>query len=271
MSAETRLDYKKPFLHSKNSAYSLNPEDYISQLQGNSSANEDVTVKYNDTPACVIVELSDWVFGRQRLSRNRYVDELCPKRFGEQTGELDTEIVSGSQTFMLFSAIFKAEEANERESLSPESSLTTMDTQSRITVNEIKALFAAARYEVFEEGMDSHFSRCLTSMIEQYGNKAVEVSLDLSVQSGTNSEVAYETMRLFGRIDHPATYKERMNALIRGLRHSVPRVRDGAALGLASLDDPQAIYALREAIAREQCQELWEDMKQVLEQLECNC
>ena len=75
-------------------------------------------------------------------------------------------------------------------------------------------------------------------------------------------------MRLFGRIDHPSTHKKRMSALIRGLQHPLPRVRDGAALGLASLDNPQATPALRRAIKQEQCEELREDMEQVLEQLE---
>ena len=264
MATELWANYQNSLPHNRNLAYFLNREDLTNECQKTSSANRVVAVK-GDIPPFVM-----WASGQHILSRNRYVPELLP-RPREQTGELGKGVDIDPGPFRLFPTIFKAEEPNERESLSPESSLTTAATQSQTIIYRVKALFAAARYEVFEEGMDSHFSRCLTSMIEQYGKKTVEVSLSLSVQSATNSEVAYETMRLFGRIDHPATYKERMSALMKGLRHSVARVRDGAALGLASLDDPQAIHALREAIAREQCQELREDIKQVLKQLEYNC
>jgi hypothetical protein len=48
-------------------------------------------------------------------------------------------------------------------------------------------------------------------------------------------------------------------------------VRDGATLGLASLNDPQAITPLKQAIEREQIGELREDMQQVLDQLENIC
>jgi hypothetical protein len=255
MATELWTNYQNSFADKKNLAYFLNPEDFINQCQKTSSANRVVAVKSDMLPL-VIIDFSNWASGQQISSRNRYVEELLP-RPREQTGELGKGIDIDVEQFRLFPTIFKAEEPNERESLSPESSLTTSTTQSQIIMHKIKALFAAAKYEVFEEGMESHFSKCLTSMIDQYGSKAIEASSDLSVQSRTNSEVVYEIMRLFGRI--------------RGLRHPVPRVRDGAALGLASLDDPQAIHALREAIAREQCQELREDIKQVLKQLEYNC
>lgn len=269
MATELWTNYQNSFADKKNLAYFLNPEDFINQCQKQSSANRVVAVKSDILPLAII-DFSNWASGQQILSRNRYVAELLPRPRG-RIGELGKGIDIDPGPFRLFPTIFKAEEPNERESLSPESSLTTSTTQSQIIMRKIKALFAAAKYEVFEEGMESHFSKCLTSMIEQYGSKAIEASSDLSAQSGTNSEVVYEIMRLFGRIDHSATYKGRINALMRGLRHPVPRVRDGAALGLASLDDPQAIHALREAIAREQCQELREDIKQVLKQLEYNC
>ena len=145
---------------------------------------------------------------------------------------------------------------------SSESSLGTKTAQPQILIHRIKTLFSVASDETFEEGMDSHFSKSLTSIIEQYGDTAVAVSSDISVRPETNSEVAYEAMRLFGRIDHLSTHKKRMGALIRGLQHPLPRVRDGAALGLASMDDPQAIPALREAIQQEPCEELREDMEQ---------
>ncbi len=172
--------------------------------------------------------------------------------------------------FTRFETIFLPQHNAEGSTLSGPEWLPELNipSGSQILRRRIESLFAAASDEVFEEGMNSRFSERLASMIEQYEIPAVLVSSDLSILPETNSEVAYETMRLFGRIDHSATYEERMNALTRGLRHSLPRVRDGAALGLASLNDPQAAPALKKAIDQERCQELRDDMEQVLEQLE---
>ncbi len=83
-----------------------------------------------------------------------------------------------------------------------------------------------------------------------------------------NAEVASESLRWLGHIEHPKTYDNRLWLLERSLFCSSARVRDGAALGLASLDDPHAIPYLRRAIQRENCIELRKDIKQVLIQLE---
>jgi hypothetical protein len=45
-------------------------------------------------------------------------------------------------------------------------------------------------------------------------------------------------------------------------------VRDGAILGIASLDDPFAISAVRKAIEKEACEGLRQNMQAVLQQLE---
>ena len=137
-----------------------------------------------------------------------------------------------------------------------------------VVMREIEALFAAARDEDFEDGMESRFSKGLVSMIRTHGNAATEAITSIIVQENANSEVVYEAMRWLGHIDDPPTYEERLCLLQRGLYYSLVRVRDGAALGLASLDDPHAIPSLKQAIEREQCGELRADMMQVLAQLE---
>jgi HEAT repeat protein len=88
------------------------------------------------------------------------------------------------------------------------------------------------------------------------------------VTEQVNAEVASEAMRWLGHIDHPITYRSRLHLLERSLHNSSARVRDGAGLGLASLDDPHAIPYLKQAIEREQYQELRHDLKQVVIQLE---
>ena len=52
------------------------------------------------------------------------------------------------------------------------------------------------------------------------------------------------------------------------LTNSSALVRDGALLGIALLDDRHAVPYLNRAIQQEQCPELRESIRQVLEQLE---
>lgn len=145
-------------------------------------------------------------------------------------------------------------------------------TQKAIAPEEvgrtIEALFAAARDEAFEDGMESRFSRELVYMIKTHGCLATKAIAGIIAQEKPNSGVVSESMRWLGHIDDPPTHEERLHLLEQGLRHSSAGVRDGAALGLASLDDPRAIPALKRAIQQEQCAQLRVDMVQVVLQLE---
>lgn len=133
---------------------------------------------------------------------------------------------------------------------------------------EIGMLFRAAKEQDFEDGMESELSKGLVSLIKKYGNAAMEVTADLLIYERVDAEVASEALRWLGRMDHPPSYDFRRWLLERSLRCSSAVVRDGAALGLASSDDPHAIPYLKQAILRENYVELREDIEQVLVQLE---
>ncbi len=130
------------------------------------------------------------------------------------------------------------------------------------------ALLISAKEQIFEDGMESDFSRGLVDFIRSYGRAAMEVLIRLLLSDWLNCEVTSEALRIVGRIRHPATYRDRLWLLERGLYSSSARIRDGAALGLAYLDDPIAITPLKSAIERESTPELSQDMQQVLAQLE---
>ena len=98
----------------------------------------------------------------------------------------------------------------------------------------------------------------------------MEVLAYLIVYEKVNAEIASEALRWLGRMDHPVSYHYRLWLLERGLRCSSAIVRDGATLGLASLDDHHAVTYLKQTIQREPCEELRKDMGQVLIQLENN-
>ncbi|NOT54677.1 MAG: HEAT repeat domain-containing protein [Deltaproteobacteria bacterium] len=132
----------------------------------------------------------------------------------------------------------------------------------------LKVLFREVGSMTFKDGMESDFSRELIRLVRQYGKTAMEVITSLIVNDNVNAEVAAETLRWLGRVDHPTSHYDRLWLLERSLFSTSVLVRDGAALGLASLDDPHAIPYLRQAIDREKYASLREDLEQVHCQLE---
>ncbi len=135
-------------------------------------------------------------------------------------------------------------------------------------VREILTIAEATREQTFEDGMESDFSKALTSVLALYGNAAVRALSDLILNKKIDAEVASEALRWLGQMDDRQTHDERLRVVEQSLGCLSARVRDGASLALSFLDDPHAVPYLQEAIDREANPELREDMIQVLEQLE---
>jgi HEAT repeat protein len=148
-----------------------------------------------------------------------------------------------------------------------ESSSALQDHLEKIR-QKTAALFEAAKDQHFEDGMESAFSNELVALIGKYGDAAVKAITHLITSEIVNVEVASEALRWLGRMDHAPTYHTRLSLLERSLFSPSAPVRDGAALGLAAMDDPHAITYLKQAIQKEKYPTLREDLKQVLTQLE---
>ena len=133
---------------------------------------------------------------------------------------------------------------------------------------QARSIFFRAKEEVFEDGMESDFSQSLLSFIRSFGHSAMEVIIPIMRSEQTNTEIASEAFRILGRLNNKTTYRERLWLLERGLYSVSARVRDGAVLGLAFLNDPLVVAPLKAAIDRERIPELRKDMEQVLAQLE---
>lgn len=128
-------------------------------------------------------------------------------------------------------------------------------------------IFKLARWESFEDGVESDFSRALLSFIEQHGRLAME-AVDFFIRSASGAdEIIAEALRWLGHMGgHPQTYEYRFYILVKSLEYLSPQVRDGALLGLSFLDDLRAVPPIEEAIKNEKCEGLREDMKQVIQQ-----
>jgi hypothetical protein len=157
--------------------------------------------------------------------------------------------------------------AAQQEADFPENS-TAYQQQPEALCAKMAALFAVAKDEYFEDGMESEFSRGLIRLIGEYGEKAVIELAFLILHDQVNAEIAAEALRWLGHMEDRRSYQRRLWLLERNLFTSSVRIRDGAVLGLTSLDDPHAIRYLRRAMNQEPYPELRRDMEQVLAQLE---
>ena len=137
--------------------------------------------------------------------------------------------------------------------------------------NKIILIFSSALDESFEDGMQSHFSKDLEKIILKYSFRSINALITVLLDPATNTELVSEALRLLARIKQPETYNIRLWILEQSLRNYSARIRDGATLGLSSIDDPKSIPALKDAIQREIYTELREDMLTVLSQLENSC
>jgi hypothetical protein len=132
-------------------------------------------------------------------------------------------------------------------------------------------LFTAARQEDFEDGVHTDFSRELVRLIEMVGTPAISVITSIINKEKVNPAVSAEALKWISHIDQPRSYAFRLWLLEKSLQSSFSRIRDAALIGIAAADDPHSIPAIKDAIRCETCQELREDLNQVLSQLDSQC
>ena len=146
---------------------------------------------------------------------------------------------------------------------------TTAPQEGQAEVKQkIKELFSKFQDEIFEDGMESEFSKELIKLIVKYDEQALDELTIHILNKDVNEEIASDALRWLGRIEHTSSYNKRLWLLERSLFSFSARIRDAAAVSLASLDDPHAIRFIQIAIEKEPYAELCEDMQQVVAQLE---
>ncbi len=135
-------------------------------------------------------------------------------------------------------------------------------------VRRLKTTFVEAVDEVFADGMESTFSRKLHAVVRTYGDVAISAINRLMQFERVNAEVAAEALRQIGSTVDPRSLRSRLTLLLYKLESPDPRIRDAASLGIAALDDPAAIGAIRRAIGRERSAVLRRNLQLVLDQLQ---
>jgi hypothetical protein len=130
------------------------------------------------------------------------------------------------------------------------------------------AILTLGRTEDFEDGVETEFSKELSAYIVKYHDLAIETIASVIKTHRINSEILSEAFRWIGNSDDSSSRHSRRELLEFYLLNSrSARERDGALIGLASMDDPDSIPSLKLAIEKEEIKALRLNMEQVLEQL----
>lgn len=137
----------------------------------------------------------------------------------------------------------------------------------RITEERFEAVFQRGARELFEDGIESEFIRELEQLVRAYGTQSQDILTRLFEDDNLSAEVRAEAMRWVGIAEMALPRESRLWLLEKGLTSTSAPVRDGAALGLASMNDANAIPYLERAASTETIDELRASMEQVLTQL----
>jgi len=147
-----------------------------------------------------------------------------------------------------------------------ESGTTAFECQPEV-LEQVRELFNQGASEFFEDGIHSVFSRRLLALVAIQGRVAFRAISEYLLTGDTDPDVVSEALRWLADFNDPTTLTDRWSILQRTLRDRSPRVRDGAILGFAALDDPRALPVLLEAREHERVAELRRLITQVIDQL----
>lgn len=154
-----------------------------------------------------------------------------------------------------------------RDDVTAESSTASTEVDP-LLLKEIRALFEQGASEFFHDGVHSTFSRTLMKTLAQHGQAALRAVADYLFSGNAKPDVVSEALRWLADFNDASTLSQRWAILHRTLKDRSARVRDGAVLGFAALDDPRARPLLLEARNLEQIDELRALIDQVVAQLE---
>jgi hypothetical protein len=133
---------------------------------------------------------------------------------------------------------------------------------------QISSLLLNSQEERFESGYRSQLARQIQYVIDHYGEPAISVIANLILNDKVNPDVADEALRWIGAMSNPITHLARRRLLERCLMQANSLyIKDGAGIGLASMDDPDAIPVIMAAIAKEKNLEFKRDLQLIHDQL----
>lgn len=153
-----------------------------------------------------------------------------------------------------------------RDEIVAESSTAEVERHPEL-LRQVESVFEQGADEFFQDGMHSNFSRSLLAMLARYGRAAFQAIAEYVFSGSGNPDVISEALRWLADFDDPKMLPQRWAILQRALFDRSPRIRDGAILGFAALDDPRARSLLLGIQDSEKIPELRRLIRQVIDQL----
>jgi hypothetical protein len=135
-------------------------------------------------------------------------------------------------------------------------------------LREIGNLFDQGSGEFFQDGVSTRFSRALTNLLRKHGREAFRAMADYLASSPPAPDIVSEALRWLADINDASVLSQQWFILEQSLKDRSPRVRDGAILGFAALDNAGAKKLLLSARDAEQIEELRVLIDQAVAQLE---
>jgi hypothetical protein len=108
----------------------------------------------------------------------------------------------------------------------------------------------------------------LVTLLERTGSAGLNAIADYIFSGNRNPDVISEALRRLGETADTIARREKFVILQQSLKDVSPKIRDGAILGFAALDDPRARGILTKADATEILPELKRLIRDVIHQLD---
>jgi hypothetical protein len=141
------------------------------------------------------------------------------------------------------------------------------DTTLHALAPEVKArldsILDRVRGEIIEDGMTNTIALKLPQLVADHYRSVLPAIAALTDGRRTSATVTAELLKEVGRLRNAASHLDRRWLLEHALWSPNPAARDGAAVGLAWLQDPGAAPSVRIAAEREQIPQLRADLEEV--------
>jgi len=118
-------------------------------------------------------------------------------------------------------------------------------------MNRIKDVLIVGEGEMLESGVVSELAEELAEVVRLFGSSAIRNIANNIFDGTVGPTVASEVLCILGDLDDGVTHDDRLSLLIKGLSNKSSRIRVGAVLGLARLEDLRSIDHLEAAHANE--------------------
>lgn len=138
----------------------------------------------------------------------------------------------------------------------------------QLRVNQVlEDLFSEASREMPEEYEPFRLGAGLDKLIRKYGKAVVREIGRLVASERFSADIRQDALTILGSIGDPPTHKDRVAILTHNLAAKDVCLRDGAASGLANIDDPATISEVLVALEREPSPRLRRKLQLVIDQL----